>query len=323
MLRLLASRLLTRVLPLTLTVTIVTFFLIQAAPGSFIEIMTSDMQISEPAVVDLLRSTYGMDDPIYIQLAKYIWAVAHLDFGMSYRQNVPVIVAIVDHLPATLLLMVAALVVALSFGVVAGAVAAANVNSLWDRLLSLVSIVFFAAPSFWIGIMLIVLFSVNLGWLPVGNMRSIVPKATFAENAFDILRHLVLPATSLGFFYAASYFRVVRTSMLDVAQADFVRTAHAKGLTRSRVIFAHILRNALLPVVTLIGLQFGVMLSGSVVVETVFSWPGIGSLLFDGVMTRDYPIVLGVLILGSFVVVLANTVVDVVYTKLDPRVVVE
>jgi peptide/nickel transport system permease protein len=323
LLRLLLRRLVTRVLPLTLTVTIVSFVLIQLTPGTFLEIMTSDMQIAEPSVVEDLRVTYGMDQPLYVQLAKYLLAVAQFDFGFSYRQNIPVMEAILDHLPATLLLMSSAVTLAVLVGVVAGAVAAMRAGSLWDRLLSMLSIGVFAAPSFWVGLMLTVVFSVHLGWLPVGNMGAIVPPETLAGQALDLARHLVLPATALGLFYAAIYFRLVRNSMLDLAQADFVRTAHAKGLTPARVALAHILRNALLPVVTMLGLQLGTVLGGSVVIETVFSWPGIGSLLFDGVMTRDYPVVLGIFILGSLVVVTANTLVDLLYARLDPRVTLE
>jgi peptide/nickel transport system permease protein len=290
------------------------------APGSFIEVMTSDMQITDPSVVELMRSTYGMDQPPQVQLWKYLVAVAHLDFGFSYRQNVPVLEAITDHFPATLLLMLTSLAFAVFLGIATGVVAAMRANTVLDRGLSLLAIGCFSAPSFWVGIMLTVLFSVRLGWLPVGDMRGTIEQDSIFGDALDVARHLVLPAITLGLFYFASFFRLVRASMLDVAQADFVRTARAKGLGRMRVTFAHILRNALLPLVTLVGLQLGTVLSGSVVIETVFSWPGIGSLLFDGVSTRDYPIVLGVLILGSVTVVVANTLVDIVYAKLDPRV---
>jgi peptide/nickel transport system permease protein len=318
--RLLVIRLFTRVLPLTFTVIVISFVLIQMSPGSFMDIMTSDMQLSEPSVIAMLRKTYGMDQPLYIQLGKYLWAVAHLDFGFSYRQNVPVMEAIADHLPATLLLMLSSILLAIIAGVLGGVTAAVRANSIVDRALSFLAIGFFAAPAFWAGIMLTVLFSVRLGWLPVGGMTSIDGTGSVLGDLGDLVRHLVLPATSLALFYAAMYFRITRTAMLEVAQADFVRTAYAKGLSGRRVRFAHILRNALLPVVTMIGLQFGTVLSGSVIIETVCNWPGIGGLLFDGVTTRDYPVVLGILILGSFVVVLSNTVVDLIYVRLDPRV---
>jgi peptide/nickel transport system permease protein len=309
--------------PLILLVVVISFFLIQMAPGSFVEIMTSEMQLADPDVIEQLRVTYGLDQPLYVQLFKYIWALLHLDFGFSYRQNVPVIEAVLDHLPATLILMLSSLAIAVLVGVGAGALAASKANSLWDRLISLIAAVCFAAPSFWVGIMLIVLFSVKLGWLPVGDMQSIGASKGIISDGLDILRHLALPAVSLGLLHAAIYIRVTRSSMLDIANADFVRTARAKGLSQGRVTLAHILRNALLPVVTLVGLQFGQILSGSVVIETVFSWPGIGNLLFDAVMTRDYPVVLGILVLGSLVTIFANLAVDLLYVRLDPRVSLE
>ena len=186
-------------------------------------------------------------------------------------------------------------------------------------LVSVLAMFFFAAPSFWLGIMLIVLFSVKLGWLPVGGMATI-GGAGGAGGVLDILHHLLLPTLALGLFYAAIYARVMRSSMLEVAQLDFVRTARAKGLSRNKVTISHVLRNALLPVVTILGVQMGTVLAGSVVIESVFSWPGIGSLLFDSVSSRNYPVVLGILVLGSLVVIAANIAVDLVYMWLDPRI---
>ena len=223
-------------------------------------------------------------------------------------------------LPATLLLMFSAIGIAIVVGSAAGVVAAVKVGSAWDRVVSALAVFFFAAPSFWLGIMLMVFFSVKLGWLPVGGMQTIGLEGSLLTQATDLLQHLALPALTLGLFYAAIYARVMRASMLEVAQLDFVRAARAKGLSSRRVVFAHVLRNALLPVVTLIGLQLGSALGGSVVIEAVFSWPGIGSLLFDSVMSRNYPVVLGVMILSAAVVALTNLLVDLLYLKLDPRV---
>jgi peptide/nickel transport system permease protein len=306
---------------LLLAVIVVSFCLIQAAPGTFMDIMTSEMQLSEEQQVEELKALYGLDKPVPIQLLNYIWAVLHFDLGFSYRQNVPVIEAIRDRLPATLLLMFSGISVAAIIGVAAGAFAAVRRNSIWDHLISLVGIFLFAAPSFWLGIMAIVVFSVKLGWLPVGDMQTIGLQGGPLVHALDVGRHLILPAIALGLFgQAAVYMRVTRAAMIEVAALDFVRTAHAKGVRQRRVTTHHILRNALLPVVTLLGLQFGSILSGSVVIETVFDWPGIGILLFDGVMNRDYPVVLGVLLLGSMLVIVANMLVDLAYAWLDPRV---
>jgi peptide/nickel transport system permease protein len=165
-----------------------------------------------------------------------------------------------------------------------------------------------------------VLFAVKLGWFPVGGMRTIGSDHGVFADALDVMDHLVLPATALGLFYAATYARVMRASMLEVFRLDFVRTARAKGLSPSRVVLAHVMRNALLPIITLLGLQLGTMLGGSVVIEAVFSWPGIGSLLFDSVMSRNFPMVLGVLVLGSVLVAVCNATVDLLYMRLDPRI---
>ncbi len=318
-LRLLRRRLIQAV-PLLLGVVVINFVLIQLAPGSFLELMTAENQVSDPATIALLRKTYGLDDPVWLQLVKYIWALMRLDFGFSYRQNIPVIDAISVHLPATLLLMLSAITLALAVGVAAGVVASVKVRTFWDSLVSILAMFFFAAPSFWLGIMLIVLFSVKLGWLPVGGMMTIGGAGGGLGAVLDILHHLLLPTLALGLFYAATYTRVMRSSMLEVAQLDFVRTARAKGLSRNRVTISHVLRNALLPVVTILGVQMGTVLAGSVVIESVFSWPGVGSLLFDSVSSRNYPVVLGIMVLGSLVVIAANIAVDLIYMWLDPRI---
>ena len=302
-----------------LGVVIINFVLIHLAPGSFLELMTAENQVSDPATIELLRKTYGLEDPVWLQLLKYIWALAHFDFGFSYRQNMPVIQAIGINLPATLLLMISSIALALAVGVAAGVVASIKVRTFWDSAVSVLAMFFFAAPSFWLGIMMIVLFAVKLGWMPVGGMATIGGAGGVA-GVFDILHHLILPTLALGLFYAAIYARVMRSSMLEVSQLDFVRTARAKGLSRGKVTVSHVMRNALLPVVTILGVQMGTVLAGSVVIESVFSWPGVGSLLFDSVSSRNYPVVLGIMVLGSLVVIAANIAVDLVYMWLDPRI---
>lgn len=319
-LRLILRRLLAAV-PLLLGVIVVNFCLIQAAPGSFMDVMTSDSQITDPAMIAHLRRVYGLDQPAWMQLLHYIWSVLHLDFGFSYRQNQPVLQAIAERLPATLLLMLSGLSIAALVGIGAGILAALGVGTMWDSLITGAALLCFAAPSFWLGLMLIILFAVQLEWLPVGDMRTIGGAERGWAMVADIARHLVLPSLSLGLFYAAVYTRVMRAAMLEVARMDFVRTAKAKGLGRARVVLAHMARNALLPVVTIMGLQMGTMLAGSITIETVFGWPGIGLLLLDSVMARNYPVVLGVLVLSATVVIVANIVVDLLYLRLDPRIV--
>jgi len=319
MLRLIVRRLLQGI-PLLLGVIIINFLLIKSVPGTLLDVMTAEQQVTDPAMIERLRHLYGMDQPAWMQLLKYIGSVMQLDLGFSYRQNMPVLDVILAHLPATLILMLTSIAIAVLVGVSAGVLSAIRVNSFWDTLISALAVLCFAAPSFWLGIMMIIFFSVKLGWFPVGGMETIGADLGLWGQVLDIVHHLVLPSLALGLFYAATYTRVMRASMLEVWQMDFVRTARAKGLSRPRVIIGHTLRNALLPVVTLLGLQLGTVLGGSVVIETVFSWPGIGQVLFDSVMSRNYPVVLGVLVLSSLLVILINIVVDVVYSRLDPRI---
>lgn len=313
-------RRLAQAIPLILGVIVLNFALIQMAPGTMLDIITSDQQITDPAQVEHLRRLYGLDQPAIVQLGNYILSVLRLDFGYSYRHNAPVMDIIMAHLPSTLILMIAAIGVAFTVGVLAGVVGSLKVNTVWDLVISLAVVFFFAAPTFWLGIMLIIVFSVHLGWFPVGGMRTIGADTGMVGGVLDVLHHLALPAISLGLFYAAIYARVMRASMLEVFRLDFVRTARAKGLSRFRVVTAHVLRNALLPVVTLLGLQLSTVLGGSVVIEAVFSWPGIGSLMVDAVMSRNYPVVLGIFVLSACVVVVANLVVDLAYARLDPRI---
>ncbi|ALM82277.1 ABC transporter permease [Bordetella sp. N] len=313
------ARRLAHSLPMIFGVIVLSFFLIKAAPGDFLDVMTSDMQLADPAMIAKLRVTYGLDQPALVQLGRYVYAVLHFDLGFSYRQGVPVIDAVLERVPATLLLVLSGIAIAVLTGTIAGVYAAMRENRAGDRIVSTLGLFLYAAPSFWLGLMLVVLFAVKLGWLPAGDMESYTQTGGAWARAWDILRHLILPAISLGLFHCAVYLRVTRASMLEVAHLDFVRTAHAKGQTPRGVVWTHMLRNALLPVVTLAGMQFGSVLGGSVVIEAVFGWPGIGSLLYDGVLNRDYPMVLGILILSAVVVVLANLLTDLIYTRLDPR----
>lgn len=320
LLRRAAYRLVTHVLPLMLAVITGAFLLIHAAPGTVVDIMTSEMQLSDQATIDKLNATYGLDQPLYVQFYKYLWSVAHLDLGFSYRQGMSVTDAVFQHLPATLLLMLAAMTVALVVGVLGGVVAARNSNGVVDRILAVFGVVLYAAPSFWVGLLLIVVFSVHLGWTPIGDMVSIGYDGGLLGNLLDLLHHLALPAIALGLHQSAIYLRVTRNAMLDMAHRDFVRTARAKGLGDGTVTWRHIFRNAMLPVVTVLGMQFAAVLSGSIIIETVFNWPGIGGLLYDSTVARDYPLVLGIIILGSLVVILVNLLVDLLYGWLDPRI---
>ena len=313
-------RRLIQLVPVIFGIIIINFILLNLAPGDLVDILAADEQITEPDVLDRLRAEYGLDKPIYVQLFNYIGNVLVLDMGYSYQHTQPVFDTIVERLPATLILMTASMGLALIAGVLAGVIASLKVNTLYDNIISVIAIIFFAAPSFWIGLMMIVLFAVKLRLLPVNGMFTIGGEYSILGQVWDVARHLIMPTLALGLFYAAIYARVMRASMLEVFGLDFIRVARAKGLSNGRVAFKHVLRNALLPVVTLFGLQLGTMLAGAVVVESVFSWPGIGTLVFDAVLGRNFPLVMGVLLFCSVMVMTANLAVDLIYMRLDPRI---
>lgn len=254
------------------------------------------------------------------QLATYLGNLAQFSLGFSPRYGMPVADLIAQRLPGTLTLMAVALFIAILLGVVLGSLMASFAGRIPDRLLSIFSLLFYSIPSFWIGLMLIVLFSVKLGWLPSGGAATIGSQLKGFPALLDKARYMVLPATSLALFYVAIYARLTRAAMLEVKNHDFVRTAYAKGLTPFGVTARHILRNALIPITTMAGMHIGGMLGGAVVVETVYSWPGLGRLAFEAVMGRDFTVLLGILLLSSLLVIIANAAVDLVHAWLDPRI---
>ena len=313
-------RRLLQAVPTILGIVVINFVILNMAPGDLVDVMAAEQQITDPAVLDRLRETYGLNRSLGQQLVSYLLDIARLDLGYSYRHNEPVLDLILERLPATLILMFASLGLAALLGITLGVVASLKVNSLTDNLISVGAIIFFAAPSFWVGLMMMVVFAVQLGWLPVAGMRTIGAEYGLLGALMDMLKHLVMPAVALGLFYAAVYARVTRTAMLEIFGLDFVRTARAKGLSERVVAFRHVLRNALLPIVTLLSFQIGTVLAGSIVIESVFSWPGIGTLIVEAVTGRNFPVVVGVLFVSSMLVIVANLLVDLVYMALDPRV---
>ena len=317
--RMVARRLL-KALPLLLAVVVFNFILLKLAPGDAAEVLAGESGASTPEYLAELRARFGLDRPFHIQLGNYVWKLAQLDLGYSFRHNQSVLQLILGRLPATLLLMASGLLVAVTLGGWLGVMASRKVNSLRDNLISLFAMLAFATPVFWMGLMMIVLFSVHLGWLPSSGMESIAAGHQGLTRVLDVARHMIMPVATLSLFYVALYTRIMRASMLEVFNQDYVTTARAKGLSEQRITLRHVLRNALLPVVTLVGVQIGGMLGGSVLVETVFSWPGLGRLAFEAVFQRDLNLLLGILLLCSFVVILANIAVDLAYSWLDPRI---
>ncbi|MCX5591437.1 ABC transporter permease [Alcaligenes endophyticus] len=313
-----------KALLVVLGVVVVNFLLIHLAPGDPAAVMAGEAGATDPQYIEELRRQFGLDKPILLQLWIYIQGIFHLDFGYSYRNGLPVLDLILDRLPATLLLMTCAFVFSIITGVTLGVLAAKSRFSgkrKWlDSLIMICALVIYAAPLFWLALLAIVLFSVVLGWLPAFGMESIGANLTGLARVWDIATHLVLPTVTLGCFFMAVYARLTRASMLEVIGMDFVKTARAKGVPSGLIIRRHVLRNALLPVVTFAGIQLGQMAGGAVLTETVFSWPGIGRLMFDALMQRDYQLLLGVFLMTSVMVVLFNLLTDLVYQLIDPRI---
>lgn len=315
-----AGRRLLQAVPIVLGMMVFNFFLLHLAPGDAADVLAGEAGSATPEFMTQLRADFGLDRPLPTQLLLYLKQGLRLDLGFSFRHKVTVRSLILSRLPATLILMGAAILVAVSAGVLLGVLAARRVNTWVDSAVTVFALLSYATPIFWIGLMLIVLFSIHLGWLPTHGMAAVGAGEGGGAYALDVGRHLVLPATTLALFHVALYTRLMRASMLEVYSLDYVQAARAKGLTEGHVAFKHVLRNALLPVVTMAGVQVGHVLGGSVLVETVFGWPGLGRLAFESVFARDVNLLLGLLLFSSVLVVLANLVTDLVYSVLDPRI---
>lgn len=316
----LAARRLAASLPTLLLLLVGLFLLLQFAPGDTVDALMAQMGGGDPAIATEMRRFYGLDLTVPARLGHYLARLVVLDLGHSAIYGKPVLDVIVERLPPTLLLMGSSLSFAFAAGMVLGVFAARRVGEWPDTLLSTLGLIFYATPSFWFGLMGIVLFAVDLGWVPAGGFEEIGARHTGFARALDVAHHLVLPVITLALIFLATYLRIMRASMLDVMTLDFVRTAHAKGLSQATVLTRHVLRNALLPMVTLIGLQAGTMLGGSVVVESVFALPGLGRLAYESVVQRDLNTLLGIVFVSALLVIAVNFVVDIACTRLDPRI---
>lgn len=303
-----------------LFVVAINFVLIRAAPGDPATILAGEAGAVDAEFLQRVRQDYGLDKPLPVQFATYLGQVLRFDFGLSYRENRPVKDIVMERLPATLLLTLSAFVFSIAVGVALGVAAARRAGSGVDMLISAGSLVFFAMPLFWFGLLAIVLFSLKLGWMPPYGMLTVGADFRGWRAWLDVAHHLVLPALTLGLFYVAVYTRVTRAAAIEVMDQDFVKTARAKGVPDGRIWRRHILRNAMLPVITFVSLQAGHILGGSVLVETVFAWPGVGRLAFDALFQRDYNLLLAVFFVSSVMVVLFNLVADLLYSIADPRI---
>jgi peptide/nickel transport system permease protein len=316
---LLRRRLITSI-PVLLIVVIGTFFLLEAAPGDAVDAYLLSIGGGDPALVAGLRESYGLDRSAWARLAAYLMALLRLDLGWSVLFGRPILDVVLERLPATLWLMGSAVALSFSLGSALGVVAGARPGSAADRLLSVGSLTLYAVPSFWLGLVLSVIFGVQLRWLPTAGLESIASGKQGFERALDIARHLVLPVAALGFIYMALFLRMMRAGMAEAWRQDFALAARARGLARRRIVLRHVARNALLPLVTMLGLQAASMLGGSVVIESVFAIPGFGRLAQEAVAGRDAALLIGIILVSAVLVIAVNLVVDVVYAVLDPRV---
>ncbi len=306
-------------IPVLLIVVVGTFLLLEAAPGDAVDAYIGTTG-GDAGLIESLRQSWGLDQSAGTRLAAYLWSLAHLDLGYSVTFSRPIRDVIFERLPNTLLLMGSATALSFGLGSALGIVAGARPGSFRDRFLSIGSLALYAVPGFWLGLVLTVIFSVQLRWFPSSGIETIASGKTGFARTLDIAQHLALPVAALGVIYLALYLRIMRAGMAEVWRMDFVLAARAKGLSRRRIVIRHVARNALLPLVTMLGLQSAAMLGGSVVIESVFSVPGLGRLAQEAVSSRDTPLLLGIILVCAVLVIVINLVVDIFYAVLDPRV---
>ena len=313
-------RALLRAIPTVLGIVVLNFLLLQLVPGDAADVLAGESGSATAETMTLMRRHFGLDLPLGQQLWNYLNHLAHFSLGYSPRFNMPVTDLIWSRLPNTLLLMAGALALALALGIACGAVMATWAHKWPDRLLTALSLLLYSTPGFWLGLMAVVLFSVHLGWLPSDGSATIGASLSGWDALRDRLAHAVLPTLALASVFMAIYARLTRAAMLEAQTQDYVRTALAKGRHPARIQLRHVLRNALIPVTTVAGIHLGNLLGGAVVIETVFSWPGLGRLALEAVQGRDYAVSLGVLLLSSFMVIFANLLIDLLHAWLDPRI---
>jgi peptide/nickel transport system permease protein len=303
-----------------LAVIILNFLLLHIAPGDPVDTLVGEMGGATEELIAQLRADYGLDKSVPQQLFTHIVRMAQGNLGESFSYDQPVLQLILERLPATLILVVTALVLAILIGTLLGVIAAQKPKSFFSGFITVVSLAGYAAPVFWTGIMLLILFSYLLPLFPSFGMNEVGTTGSAFDRFLDVLHHLVLPAISLASIYLAVYSRMARASMMDVLGSDYIRTARSKGLSESVIIYKHALKNAVLPVVTMAGLQFSQLIAGAVVIETVFSWPGMGQMAFEAILRRDHPLLLGILFFSTLLVIVVNLLTDMTYRVLDPRI---
>jgi len=314
-----AGRRLLQAVPLMLLVIVVTFTIIHTAPGDPVTYMYAAFNVTAEQM-EVIRNQLGLNDPLHVQFLRYMLRLLRGDLGYSHVNGGPVLSLIVQRLPATLLLSLSGLALASLGGIALGVAAARRRGSITDYLVSAVSVAGYCMPVFWLGIVLVLVFAIWLKWFPSMGMETMRQQLTGLARLGDVVRHLVLPATTLGSYFLAEYARLTRASMLETLSQDFIVVARAKGLRERAVIWRHALRNSLLGIVPVLGVHVGILLVSATVTETVFAWPGLGRLTFNAVLQRDYPLLMGVFVFVGWSVIAANLVADIVCAIVDPRV---
>jgi peptide/nickel transport system permease protein len=304
---------------IVLCILVLNFVIVHLVPGDPLHALLGDFPVP-PGYAEKIRAEFGLDKPLSTQLALYLMNLVQGNLGFSFANRMPVLDLVLARLGPTVILMVPALFFAAVLGVVLGLAAAPRAGSIQDSALTAISLFGYSVPVFWLGQMLVIVFAIHLGWLPAQGMKSMRDELEGFDAFLSLLRHLALPAFSVMIFYVAIVARVARASVAEALHHDYVLTARAKGLSRRAILWRHVLPNAMIPVVTVIGYNFGHSLTGAILVETVFAWPGIGSLFITSITNRDYPVLQGIFLLAAVSVVVINILTDLLYAFLDPRV---
>jgi peptide/nickel transport system permease protein len=305
-------------LAVVLTVVVLTFILVRIAPGDPATLLAGEA--ASPDYIQVVRKQYGLDKPIHEQLVIYLSMLVSGNLGFSITYGRPVIVVIFERLPQTILLVGTSILLSFAIGVVLGIFAAKRAHGYFDLLINAIVLIMYSIPAFWLGLMLIMVFALYIPIFPVGGMVDIGIDGNFFTYFLNVLHHLVLPAITLSTFLIATYTKLTRAGMIEVLSMNYVTLAYAKGLPENMVLRRHVFKNVLLPLITVLAIQLGLMVGGVVFTETIFSWPGVGSLLVQAVFYRDYPLVTGIFVFTSASVSLANFIADFIYVVVDPRI---
>ena len=309
-------------IPLFIGITLITFVVIHLAPGEPVEMQTALNPKASAKTRERMREFYGLDKPLHIQYVNWLGRLAKLDFGRSFAPDGrPVINKVAERIPVTLSINLIALILEFGLAIPIGILAATNRNSLLDKGITLFVFLGFAVPTFWLSLLMMYVFGVKLGWLPISGLHSLgAQRMGSLAWLLDTAKHLVLPLGVATFGSLAGLSRYTRSTMLEVIGQDYITTARAKGLSERVVIYRHALRNALLPIITILGFSLPGLIGGSVIFETIFAIPGMGQLFYMGVMSRDYPLVMGILVIGAFLTLVGNLLADLAYAAADPRI---